>query len=358
MSATSILAISDFFRAQLAAREAATVAAMLRAFVTVREDILAQLDRLLRDIEQAQLAGDPVSLAWLFRQDRYHTLLRQVDGEISALAPVREGLITSDQLEAIQLALEAFEQLTMFQLPAQAAVTVTFNRLPVSALEHLVGTLADGSPLRDLLDDLGPDASRRVRDELIRGVGTGRNPRETARRIRDALDGNRKRAELIARTEQLRASRSASVASYDANQDIVAGWIWHSALDERTCLSCVTMHGTFFPSSEVFASHPACRCSPIPKTRSFAELGFSDIPETAIDVPPGSDWFWSQPEHIQVRMAGPAKFAALKTGALSLDDLVGFRVDKKWGPVRWERSLKDALGARQAKRYYQEAADD
>lgn len=358
MSATSILAISDMFRSRLAAREASTVTAMLQAFMTVRSGIIGPLDQLVADMERAQAAGEDVSLAWLFRQDRYHTLLRQVEARISELTPHYEGLITADQLDAIQTALEAFEQLTMFQLPPQAAVNVTFNRLPVSALEHLVGTLADGSPLRDLLDELGPSASKRVRDELIQGVGVGRNPRDTARRIRDALDGNQARANLISRTEQLRAHRSASIEIFDANRDVVEGWIWHSALDERTCLSCVTMHGRFFASSEVFASHPGCRCSPIPKTKSFAELGITGIPETSIDIPPGSDWFWSQPPHVRLRLAGPAKHAALESGVITLDDLAGFRVDKKWGPVRWERSLSDALGARRAREYYREAADD
>lgn len=358
MSARSILAISDWFRAQLAAREAATVAAMLQAFVVVRADLLRLLDQLVADMEQAAQDGESVSLAWLFRQDRYHALLRQVDAQINDLAPYYEGLITADQLDAIQTALEAFERLTMFQLPPQPTVGVTFNRLPVSALEHLVGTLADGSPLRALLDELGPAASKRVRDELIQSVGLGRHPHETARRIRDALDGNQSRANAIARTEQLRAHRSASLEAYQANADIMDGWVWHAKLDTTTCAYCWAMHGTVHRTDDLFASHVNCRCSPIPRTKTWAELGFPGVPETRLEVPRGVDVFETLAPHEQVQILGPAKYAAYKSGALDLVDLIGQKDDPKWGRVGWERSLRDALGARRARDYYREAADD
>lgn len=355
---SALLAISDQFRALLASREAMAVAQMMAAYMQVRGEIEATLEALTADIEAAQARGEDITLSWLFRQERYHLLLRQTDQQIASLVPFYDSTITGEQLEAVQLALEAFEQLTMFQLPPDAVIRAQFTRLPVSALEHLVGATADGSPLRDLLDQLGPDASKRVRDELIRGVGAGRNPRDTARKIRDALDGNMTRANAISRTEQHRAYRAAHIESYTQNQDVVDGWIWHSALDERTCMSCVTMHGRFFSADEPFGSHVSCRCSPIPKTKTFAELGFTGIPETSIDIEPGITWFERQPEAIQIRMMGPSKFAAWKSGAISLDDISGFKVDRKWGPVRWERSLIDMLSARQAAQFYQQAAAD
>ena len=38
--------------------------------------------------------------------------------------------------------------------------------------------------------------------------------------------------------------------------------------------------------------------------------------------------------------------AAYRRGDITLDDLVGYRDDRKWGPVRWERSGKDlGIGA-------------
>lgn len=355
---SALLAISDQFRALLAAREAQAVAAMAAAYLTVRQDVLSTLERLIADIEAAIAAGGDVSLAWLFRQERYHLLLRQVDQQIASLVPFMDSTITGEQLEAVQLAIEAFEQLALFQLPPDAAIRAQLTRLPVSALEHLVGATADGSPLRDLLDQLGPDASKRVRDELIRGVGTGRNPRETARRIRDALDGNMTRANAISRTETLRAYTNTALENYRENADIMAGWMWHSALDTRTCAYCWAMHGMILATESDMAKHVNCRCAAIPYTKTWAELGFTDIPETRINVPRGVDVFEALPDADKLAILGPAKFAAYKDEQIGLLDLIGQKDDPKWGKVGYEKSLKDALGARQAQTYYQQAADD
>lgn len=353
----SILAISDAYRALLIEREAATVSRMTDAYLQVRAELLTQLDQLLADMERAEANGEAISLSWLFRQRRYHDLLRQVEAQIDDLMPGYERLIAADQRAAIATAVEAFEQLTLFQLPPQPMVRAQFTRLPTSALEHLVGVTVDGSPLADLLAELGPDAAKRVRDELIRGVGTGRHPRVTARKITEALDGNHSRARSIARTETIRAYTNSSREMFQQNEDVVDGWIWHSALDTRTCAYCWAMHGTFHTTDEEMARHVNCRCALLPKTKTWAELGFVGIPETSIEIPRGSALFDALPDSDKVQILGPAKFAAYKSGVIDLDDLIGQRQDAKWGLVGWERSLKEAIGARRAAEF-RLAADD
>lgn len=48
----------------------------------------------------------------------------------------------------------------------------------------------------------------------------------------------------------------------------------------------------------------------------------------------------------QRKILGPAKYRAYRAGALQLSDVIGFRVHPRWGPVGWERSLRDILGSR------------
>src|SRR5690606_38014624 len=119
------------------------------------------------------------------------------------------------------------EQLTLAALgDAPPTVRLRFTRLPSEALTDLVGTLTDGSPLRRLLDELGPDASRAARDTLVNGVILGQGPRQIAREMRQALGGNLVRALRIARTETIRPYRTATLRSYAANSDVVRGWRW------------------------------------------------------------------------------------------------------------------------------------
>ena len=118
------------------------------------------------------------------------------------------------------------------------------------------------------------------------------------------------------------------------------------------------MNGTEHDLSESLDSHPNCRCAPLPKTKSWASilgpLGIdtSDIPETTIQVQSGADWFDNQPAATQQAILGNAKYAAYKAGALKLSDLVYHGHDPDWGGYRQEKSLKDAIGAGKASKYY------
>ena len=132
--------------------------------------------------------------------------------------------------------------------------------------------------------------------------------------------------------------------AYQANGDVVKGWVWHSALDRRTCMACVAMHGTFHSLDERLDDHVSGRCAMMPITRSWEELGFPGIPETRPRIEPGTEWFARQTEDVQREMMGPGKYAAWKAGAFDFKDLVGQTRDPRWGTIRHERSLRDILG--------------
>jgi SPP1 gp7 family putative phage head morphogenesis protein len=141
-------------------------------------------------------------------------------------------------------------------------VNISFHRLPKLAVENLAGFLADGSPLSSILSALSADAVSVVRASLINGVVSGQGVREIARGMREALGGNLRRAQVLARTEVLRAYRETSRQTYSANRDVLNGWRWHSALDRRTCAICYAMHGTLHGFNETLNDHPQGRCFP------------------------------------------------------------------------------------------------
>jgi SPP1 gp7 family putative phage head morphogenesis protein len=234
-------------------------------------------------------------------------------------------------------------------------VAVRFDRLPTGALEELVGALADGSPLADLLGELGPAAARSVREALVAGLATGQGPRAIARRIRADLGGSLARALTIARTETLRAYRESSRRAYRANDDVVAGWIWHAQLGPRTCAACWAMHGSRHALDERLDGHPNCRCSMIPVTKSWAELGFPGVPDARPVIEPGEEAFRRLPAADQLAVLGPAKHAAYRAGEIGLADLVARDRSERWGTTRREASLAEARARRGRAA---EAADD
>lgn len=133
---------------------------------------------------------------------------------------------------------------------------------------------------------------------------------------------------LIARTESLRAYRTAAIDSYAYNSQVVGWWRWVAAKDPRTCPACLALDGTEHPLTEQFGSHPGCRCVAVCVVKG-REIDFG---------PTGREWFSSQSESRQLAILGRAKFRLYTVGKITLDDLV-HRVPSKWGPTAGIKSI-------------------
>lgn len=349
-----IFEIAGRFRRELLRRERAAASEMVRYYGDVWRRIREQVDDLSRKIREAREAGEDVSPAWLFQQRRLESLRAQVEAELRNFARFTEQRILEQQAEAVAAAQEHAEQLALAGLgELPEGVQVRWERLPNEAVQDLVGFLQNGSPLRSLLDELPDEAGQAVGDALVRGVALGLNPREVARQVRREMGMSLARALRIARTETLRAYREATRRSFQANSHVVKGWIWHSALDRRTCAMCWAMHGTKHRLDERLDDHPNGRCAMIPITATWAELGFKGVPETRLEVEPGAEVFARQPEEVQRAVLGNAAYEAYRAGAVSLQDFVGRRRSREWGTTRYGRSLREILGSEEARRWMQ-----
>jgi SPP1 gp7 family putative phage head morphogenesis protein len=337
--------LADDFRAALNRNETRATLRMAAAYARATRRLNRDLDRITRRIEEAQKAGQPLGVSWLFQQERLANLKREAEAEIARFAREAAQETEARQAEAVERAVEESQRLMKAALgpappTALAGVEASFVRLPTSAITELVGRLGDGSPLRALFDTLGPMVAERLETGLLSGLAAGLGPREIAREVADGVALGLNRALLISRTEVLRAHREASRLTYQANADVVDGWVWHANLDRRTCPACIALHGSFHELDERLDGHPACRCAPIPRTKSWEELGFQGIEETRPETEVGSDWFARQPEETQRAVLGSAGFDAFRRGEVKLTDFVARRDNPEWGSMRYARSLK------------------
>lgn len=342
------------FQADLLTDERAAVRTMLQSWRTIRRSLGQQITAVIDEL--AELDDDALTREAALRLFQLERLDRQARAEIAQFARLANAEITDLQSTAVQRAPEDAERLMRAAMgAAPAGAFVTFQRADPRAVAQLVGFLSDGSPLSSLLNELGPQAAQAMREALITGVGTGLGPGQTAALMRDALNGSWVRALRIARTEHMRAHRTARLASYRANADIVRGWIWHAKLDSGTCAVCWAMHGTFHALDESFTSHINCRCAPVPQTRSWSELGYPGIPDARPTIQPGVERFRALDADVQRDILGPGRFAAYQAGAFDLPDLVGIKRDPRWGRSRYVRSLKRLVGQRDAVRFVEQA---
>jgi SPP1 gp7 family putative phage head morphogenesis protein len=337
--------IVDQQRADLARRDVRLLNQISADYQKVVDRIVGELDRLQTKIDKAQAAGEDISPSWLFREQRLKDLLSQAGREFDRFSVSATAETSKEQLVQVRMAeTHFFEQESAEFAGADLELGLTFNRLSTRAVEGLVGRASDGSPLKDLFDKLGPALGQSVRDELIQAVALGQGPAVTARRIKGLLDGNEARAQLIARTETLQAYREGAHQTSIENSDVLAGWTWITALDGRACAACVALNGTVHPVDERMAAHPACRCTQRWETKSFAELGVAGVGETkAAPVEAGASWFASVSRETQELILGKAGAKAYAAGDVELKNFVGLRLDPRWGPSYFQRSVKDAL---------------
>jgi SPP1 gp7 family putative phage head morphogenesis protein len=237
-------------------------------------------------------------------------------------------------------------------------VGVAFDVLPSQALNQLQSRLSDGSPVSRIIDVYRQGDGEYLRRALNEGIALGINPRQVAANMRQQVLISKARAETLARTEMMHSFRESNRQTMLENNDIVKSWKWYCSLDRRTCPMCWAMHGTIHPLTDKMATHPNCRCTMLPVTKTFKELGLNV--EEAKQPPQlthsGDELFNLLSESDKERILGPAAYRAFKDGVTngSLKPFVKETDNYIWGQGRSVRSLREILGPAGAGKYYRQ----
>ena len=261
---------------------------------------LAAAGRALEDL--AELTGTTIS------DDAARAIGLGVDGEIAMigaqLPPGHDGVVRVDDAQISAMLGRTTQQITAVSWPISA------------------------------------ETQAAIQAELARGMIVGDNPREAARRMVAATEGRftggLSRALTISRTEMLDAMRTAQHATEQVNAQSLAGWTWGAHLDARTCISCISMHGTEWPLTEPGPiDHQNGRCARLPRTKTWAELGFPNIPEPDLGMVDAGEWFDGLTEQEQRAMLGPRGFDAWRAGNFPMD---------QWSTRRTTDGWRDSFG--------------
>lgn len=321
-------------RAQLLAGDARAVGLTVDRFQQIRATLMDRLDELVK----IATANGNLSGGELLKLERVVSLLDDIEAAIDALSSPTDRLIQSGQRQAAQLAVEHARALVVAS--GRASLITSFNRMNISAVQDLIGTLQDGSPLRSVLDSYGKKASKTIEDMLVDGLARGLNPTALAADLASAIEVTSFRLATLTRTAILTSYRTSSLRAY-AESGVCKGWIWTAAKQTRSCLSCLALDGTFFDLKvQFFPTHPNCRCSPRPSL-----IGVDDPP-----IQTGEEWFESQSDAVKRKTMGSAAFDAYQQGEVTLQDFVGLRKDPRWGDAYYERSLRQARASKEVRR--------
>jgi hypothetical protein len=203
---------------------------------------------------------------------------------------------------------------------------------------------------------LAAEATASMKRELIRGVVVGDNPRTAAARMVKNLEGEFNggltRALNLSRTEIIDAHRQAAEIGQEQHADVLDGWMWHAELRDmsRTCVSCIAKHGTIHPMSEPGPyDHQQGRCSRMPRTKSWAALGFA-LDEPDDEIVTGPQIFATLPRDQQEQILGRRRLELLDSGAITWADLSALRTTAGWRDSWGPRPLRDLERIAKARR--------
>ena len=190
----------------------------------------------------------------------------------------------------------------------------------------------DGSPLGELFDTIPQVVTDAMQLSLVQGISLGEGPRTVARRVQRVAMVGQSRAETIARTEMIRASREAQRQLYTQNP-AVQGYRRQATQDARVCLACLALSGTLHKTDEIMPSHPNCRCVMVPATMSWAEItGDSSIPDTRPEVATPERILAGLSETDKLAIMGPKRYEMYQSGT-PLGNFVQVQQNQDWGPT-------------------------
>jgi SPP1 gp7 family putative phage head morphogenesis protein len=285
-----VVQIMREFKAGLLWHEQDRLREMVRRWRDVEAALQAQIDLLAEEVARGWKAGQLTTAGQLYRIERYQALVAQARREIQQYESWLTGRITTWQQGNLALGVEQAAAVI-----EAAGIRVAFTHLPVSAVEYMAGFCADGAPLFDLLRGraLNPEAVDGLTRALVDAIAQGWNPRKTARRMADGLAQGLEKARVIARTEQLRAYRSAMAEQY-RQSGVVRAMRRLAAKDDRTCLACLARDGELIPLEREIDDHPQGRCTAVPVILGAAPLEWQT----------GAQWFQTLSADQQRTMMG------------------------------------------------------
>ena len=282
-------AVANQYKLKLKALDAEVLSDLARRYTKVYITATRELHQLMEKIDAVNLVGArEVPVGWHYREQRLNELLRQLHSQVQEFANQTGTSLTAGQQQAINLAQQYAQAMTHASLgptPAGVNFGAQWANVPQQAILNIAANTHSG-PLADILQQIAPQAAAEARDVIVNGVAQGFNPRKVATLLHQQLGAPLARAQLIARTEILRAQREVSQKAFQENSQVVGGWTWQAALDDRTCDFCWALNGEHFDVEEGPDTHPNCRCTMIPDVTSYLDAGFgAEVAGAYRDVP-------------------------------------------------------------------------
>ena len=331
MPDNTLVELAMQFRQAALKRDAATLKRLAQAYQTLYNRIKTDMDALaLRVLE----SGEALTPGQVMRLQQWKQLVGDIQSELQQYSGFMQVEIRREAEALIAQATKDTRLMIAQALGGGADVQAAVRMLNPAVIESLLGILSPDGKIFKYWEQTYKDRAADIARVILEGIGAGKNPRAWAGILKTAMGETLTSALRTARTVQLYAYREATRANYAANRDVVKGWQWVAALDDRTCPACIALNGTFYEIEQAADAHWNCRCVMVPVT----------ILSNPDDIQKGEDWFKEQSEESQRKILGDGKFEAWKEGKFEFSQLAQHGDDKILGAMWHEATLKELIG--------------
>jgi len=334
------LVIAAMLRARLDEIDAVAISMALRIYGAAHARLLEQVMALIEAL------GDPTqpvpsnALALASRAE----LLTQIEQTLTRAGVRIEPALIEARRQAVTVALKAAEDMATaqgFTLKDRIDLARSWSRLDEQAVQELVETLGDGTPLSRWLRRLGPETRLAVEQTIERAVTEKVNVGELARELAHETEMSERRALTVTRESTFGVNRRAADQAYRANSHRLRGKMRIESLDQKTCRACVSAHGTIYPVEASVPTHVNCRMRLIPIVKSG--IGVQELQS-------GEEWLREQDAATQrMALGSEAGYEAWREGDVALSDFTEVQ-ETQWGPqsrvVGLERARANAARRR------------
>lgn len=314
-------------RNRLDGMEASLMDDMGRRWLGIERRLESDISALANEMARRAAQGETITPAMAYRSERYKILQRQIQAEVMKYnKDYAVDYISGAQERYATLGLQASQDALVSMYPSP--LSAQFNRINLDAVNDMIGFAGDGSPLYKLLKEDYPVTTDGIVDALIDGLVRGQNPTQTARAMVEAMGSGLDRALTIARTETLRAYRTASVEQY-RQSGVTSGFKRLVARDEA-CLACLVLDGEVYELEAEFDDHPNGRCTVVPIIAGMDEPQWQT----------GQEWLAEQSEERQREIMGNTRFD-LWRGGVPLDAFATKTHSDVWGDTPAIVNIRD-----------------
>lgn len=276
--------------------------------------------------------------------ERLESLLGSVRATNAAAYEAVGRELTEELKRFVQYEASYQAQMLQAALPVQVSVAgVNPAQAFTAAYAQPFRVSKDGAvPMAQYLAGLTDARARLVRDAVSLGWLEGETSDSIVRRIRGTKARNfddglmnqpRRHIEGMVRTATSHMANVTQQKTFEANSDVLKGWLFHATMDGRTSLTCASLNGKVFPIGKgpIPPRHINCRSAASPVTKSFREMGI-DIPEVVVEgktrasldgqIPAGTTftaWLRSKPASFQDEILGATRGKLFRANAIDVD---------------------------------------